>query len=41
MMTRRDQGPAADVLDLIFSAVQGVFPGPVMEALIARLEAAR
>ena len=33
--------PRADVIDLLLTAVQGVFPGPVLEALIARMEAGK
>jgi hypothetical protein len=40
-MPERDAAPAADFLDLLFSAVSGVFPGAVLEALIARLEGAK
>jgi hypothetical protein len=40
-MPERDPAPAADFLDLLLSAVSGVFPGAVLEALIARLEAAK
>jgi hypothetical protein len=46
-MTRRDAAPAApyaplaDFWDLLFSATNGVFPGSVLEALIARMEAGK
>jgi hypothetical protein len=33
--------PRTEVLDLILTAASGVFPGPVLEALIARLEVTR
>ncbi len=33
--------PRADVIDLLLAAVQGVFPGPVLEALIGRMEAGK
>ena len=33
--------PHTDVLDLLLSAANGIFPGPVLEALIARLEAGK
>ena len=37
-MSRRDAAREAEVLDLISEAMAGLFPGPVLEALIARLE---
>lgn len=37
-MSRRDAAREADFLDLISEAMAGLFPGPVLEALIARLE---
>lgn len=40
-MQQRDTARRAEVLDIFRSAATGVFPGPVLEALIARLEAAR
>jgi hypothetical protein len=40
-MPRTDADTRADMLDLLLSAVNGVFPGPVLEALIARLEAGK
>lgn len=36
-----DRAPRADFLDLLLSAANGVFPGPVLEALIARMETAK
>lgn len=30
--------PGAEMLEVLFSAAAGVFPGPVLEADIARLE---
>ncbi len=33
-----DPAPAAEILELMLSAASGIFPGPVLEALIARLE---
>ena len=40
-MPDRDAAPRADFLDLLLSAMSGVFPGQVLEALIARLEGAK
>ena len=40
-MPDRDTAPRADFLDLLLSAMSGVFPGQVLEALIARLEGAK
>jgi hypothetical protein len=40
-MPERDAVPGAEVLELLLGAVAGVFPGPVLEALIARLEGAK
>ena len=40
-MTGPDAASRADVLDLMLEAVRGLFPGPVLEALIARIEAGR
>jgi hypothetical protein len=40
-MSRPQTAPRADFLDLLLSAANGVFPGPVLEALIARMEAAK
>lgn len=40
-MPKREAAPRADMLELLSQAMQGVFPGPMLEALIARLEAAR
>lgn len=37
-MPERKAAPRADYLDLILTAAAGVLPGPVLEALIARLE---
>ena len=37
-MPRSDTAPAAELLELLMSAAAGVFPGPVLEALIARME---
>jgi hypothetical protein len=33
--------PRPEVIHLMLTAVQGVFPGPVLEALIARMEAGK
>jgi hypothetical protein len=38
-MPKRDPARWADVLELLQAAMSGVFPGPSLEALIARLEA--
>ena len=38
-MTDPKTRPQAEILDLLVNAVNGFFPGPVLEALIARLEA--
>ena len=40
-MPDRDAAPRADFLDLLLSAMSGVFPGQVLEALIARLEVSK
>jgi hypothetical protein len=40
-MPRSDMSRRADFLDLILTAAKGVFPGPALEALIARMEAGR
>ena len=40
-MPRRDTAPAAEYLDFLLSAVTGVFPGAVLEALIGRLEGSK
>jgi hypothetical protein len=37
-MFRRDEARAAGFFDLLSEAVAGLFPVPVLEALIARLE---
>jgi hypothetical protein len=37
-MRDREAALGADVLDLLAQAMLGLFPGPVLEALIARLE---
>ena len=37
-MSQRDAARGADFLDLMVQAVTGLFPGPALEALIARLE---
>jgi hypothetical protein len=38
-MPRPDPARTADFLEVILSAANGVFPGLVLEALIARIEA--
>ncbi|MGL4237150.1 hypothetical protein [Tabrizicola sp.] len=40
-MPRSDSYPRADVLEMILSAASGIFPGPVLEALIAQMEAGK
>ncbi|WP_274378898.1 hypothetical protein [Tabrizicola thermarum] len=37
-MSRHDAARGVGFLDLFSRAVTGLFPGPVLEALIARLE---
>lgn len=37
-MSRTEPASAADVLEILMSAVNGVFPALTLEALIARLE---
>lgn len=37
-MSRHDAARGAGFLDLMSEALSGLFPGPVLEALIARLE---
>jgi hypothetical protein len=38
-MTNRDVAPWAEFIDLFLTAANGVFPGPVLEAVLARIEA--
>lgn len=40
-MPKREAAPRADFLDLFLTAAQGAFPGPMLEAMIARLEAGK
>ncbi len=40
-MTGPEAASRADIVELLLSAVQGFFPGPVLEALIARMEAGK
>jgi hypothetical protein len=40
-MSQRETAPGADFLDLMCQAMTGWFPGPALEALIARLEAGK
>lgn len=40
-MPRSETARGNDFLDLLSQAMQGMFPGPVLEALIARLEVGR
>ena len=40
-MPERDAARGADFLELFLTAASGLFPGPVLEALIARLEAGK
>lgn len=40
-MSRRDAAREAGFLDMISEAMAGMFPGAVLEALIARLEVRR
>lgn len=40
-MPKREAAPRAVFLDLFRSAANGVFPGPLLEALIARMEAGK
>lgn len=37
-MTNHETAPWADLLDLLLSAANDVFPGPVLERLIDRME---
>lgn len=37
-MSRHDAARSAGFLDLMSEALAGLFPGPVLEALIAQLE---
>jgi hypothetical protein len=41
VLTMPDPAPRGDFLDLLLSAANGMFPAPVLEALIARLEAGK
>jgi len=38
-MTNTETAPWADLLDLYLSAAKGWFPGPILEQVIARMEA--
>ena len=40
-MPERNAGPAADLLEFLCSAVSGVFPAAMLEALIDRLVGAK
>ena len=40
-MRRPEPARAAEIMEMLLTAVNGVFPGPVLEALIARLEAGK
>jgi hypothetical protein len=40
-MPEHETAREADFLDLILTAARGLFPGPVLEALIERLEVAK
>lgn len=40
-MTRQNTPPHGDFLDLILISAQGLFPGALLEALIARMEGAQ
>lgn len=40
-MPRTESDRRADFLDLLQAAANGIFPVPVLEALIARLEAVK
>ena len=40
-MKKPEAALRGDVLDLILAAARGVFPGPMLEALIARVEVGR
>lgn len=40
-MPEREAAGRADFLDLFLTAANGLFPGAVLEALIARLEAGK
>jgi hypothetical protein len=37
-MPSPNPAPGAEMLELLMTAASGMFPGPVLEALIARLE---
>jgi hypothetical protein len=37
-MTKTETAPWADLLEVLMTAATGVFPGPVLERLMARLE---
>jgi hypothetical protein len=37
-MTKTETAPWADLLEVLMTAATGVFPGPVLERLIARME---
>jgi hypothetical protein len=37
-MTRHTAAPWADLLDILLTAASDVFPGPVLERLIDRME---
>ena len=40
-MSDAKPAPRAEILELLLAATRGVFPGPALEALIARLEGAK
>jgi hypothetical protein len=40
-MSQREMAPGAGLLELMSQAMAGWFPGPALEALIARLEAGK
>jgi hypothetical protein len=40
-MTRQSPAPWADFLDILLTAANNVFPGPVLERLIDRMEGSR
>ena len=37
-MTNSEAAPWADLLDLLLTAANGVFPVPILEQMIARME---
>jgi hypothetical protein len=37
-MTNNDTAPWSDLLELLLTAANGVFPGPILERMMTRME---